>query len=141
MSDIGPVKTNLPSQTVRKPEKKPISTETAPVPEDKKAKQPSARDTVANRITRLFIKQALLPQDTQKLDEDIGKKLARKSTLNKPESSTTWKKYWRKPWIYQSIKLQKTKLIPTGFIALSTWLKTYFHQPCRKFGGKYSRLK
>lgn len=136
MSDIGPIKSNLPSQTVRKPEKKPISTDTTPVPEEKKSKQPTSRDTVANRITRLFHQAGVTTSRYTKLDEDIGKKLSRRKHVKQARKLDNLEKILEKALDLSIDQVTEDQIDPDWFYSFIDLAENIFSSTMQEIWGK-----
>lgn len=136
MSDIGPIKTSLPSQTVRKPEKKPVSTETTPAPEDKKAKHSSARDSVANRITRLFHQAGVTTSRYTKLDEDVGKKLARRKHVKQARKLDNLEKILEKALDLSIDQVTEDQIDPDWFYSFIDLAENIFSSTMQEIWGK-----
>lgn len=136
MSDIGSIKTNLPSQTVRKPEKRPITTDVTPVQEEKKTRQSTARDTVASRISRLFDQAGVTTSKYTKLDEDIGKKLLRRKRIKQTRKLENLEKILEKSLDLSIDQLAEDQIDPDWFYSFIDLAENIFSSTMQEIWGK-----
>lgn len=135
MSDIGPIKTSVPNQTVRKVEKKPLPTVPSKI-EEKQPKVQQVKENVAAKITRLFHQAGVRTSKYTKLDEDIGKKVARRKHVRQARKLSNLEKILEKALALSIEQVSDEQIDPDWFYAFIDLAENIFSETMQEIWGK-----
>ncbi|MCY7296551.1 TIGR03899 family protein [Alteromonas sp. a30] len=135
MTNISSVNTSVSNETVRKVEKKPTNSSTS-VPEEKSNKSPNTTGVVATRITRLFHQAGVTTSKYTKLDEDVGKKLARRRHVKKARQLSNLEKILEKALELSIEQVSDESIDPDWFYSFIDLAENIFSETMQEIWGK-----
>ncbi len=135
MTNIGPIKTTIPNQTVNKVKKETLSP--SPVKaEDKQPKVEFVKDSVSTRITRLFHQAGVTTSKRTKLDDDINKKLARRKQVKQARKLGNLEKILEKALDLSIEQTSEEHIDPDWFYSFVDLAENIFSETMQDIWGK-----
>lgn len=135
MNNISSVNTSVSNDSIRKVEKKTSNSSTS-TPEEKKNKTQNSTDVIATRITRLFHQAGVTTSKYTKLDEDVGKKLARRRHVKKARQLSNLEKILEKALELSIEQVSDEHIDPDWFYSFIELAENIFSETMQEIWGK-----
>lgn len=136
MTNIGSVNTSVQSENIRKVDKKPTSKSANNTTEEQKAKPHDAAPPIASRITRLFHQAGVTSSKFTQLDEDAGKKLARRRHVKKARQLSNLEKILEKALELSIEQVSDEHIDPDWFYSFIDLAENIFSETMQEIWGK-----